>query len=249
MKVFLTSSPGGQIKINGIRTAAVLSYDNGFLDMLGRKWKERSKVLLIAASPEEPEINDSIRDIFVQSFTMSGLDIECIDICDNRNSDVINRISDYDAIILSGGHVPTQNRFFEKISLKEQIKGFNGILIGISAGTMNSAEVVYAQPELDGESIDTGYKRFIPGLGITKLMIIPHYQDIKDDVLDGKRVMEDIAYPDSVGREFYALVDGSFIHIENGKETLYGEGYLIKDRAISKISEPNQSIVLPGAMK
>jgi peptidase E len=239
MKVFLTSSPGGQIKINGIRTATVLNSDNGFIDMLRKEWKEKSKVLLIAASPDEPEINDSIRNIFAQSFPMSGLDIGCIDICDDRNLDVINRIYDYDTIVLSGGHVPTQNKFFEKISLKKQIKNFNGILIGISAGTMNSAEEVYAQPELDGESIDKDYKRFICGLGITSLMILPHYQDIKDDILDGKRVMEDIAYPDSVGREFYALVDGSFIYIENGKETLYGEGYLIKNGAISKICELN----------
>ena len=45
---------------------------------------------------------------------------------------------------------------------------------------------------------------------------------------DGTRI-EDITYPDSYGREFYALKDGSYVLIENGTTTLFGEAYLIKD--------------------
>lgn len=93
---------------------------------------------------------------------------------------------------------------------------------------MNSAEIVYAQPELDGEGIDQEFQRFIPGLGITKCMIIPHFQDVRTDVVDGLRVIEDMAYPDSAGKEFIALNDGSFIISDNGVEILYGEAYLIK---------------------
>ena len=89
------------------------------------------------------------------------------------------------------------------------MRSFDGVLVGISAGTMNSAEVVYAQPELEGEATDPNYQRFLPGLGLTKKMILPHYQMLKDEVLDGLRVMEDIAYPDSQGRRFYLLVDGA----------------------------------------
>lgn len=106
-----------------------------------------------------------------------------------------------------------------------------------SAGTMNSAEVVYAQPELEGESIDKEYERFLSGLGITKLMILPHYQDLKDDILDGKRLFEDITYPDSHGREFYALEDGSYFVVENKTTTLFGAAYLIKDGNIKQICE------------
>ena len=35
---------------------------------------------------------------------------------------------------------------------------------------MNCAETVYAQPELEGESMDPEYQRFLPGFGITKLI-------------------------------------------------------------------------------
>ena len=94
---------------------------------------------------------------------------------------------------------------------------------------MNSAEVVYAQPELEGEGIDQDFERFISGLGITEKMIIPHFQDVRTDIVDGLRVIEDMAYPDSIGKEFWALNDGSFIIAINGDETLYGEAFLIKD--------------------
>lgn len=149
-----------------------------------------------------------------------------------------------DAIILSGGHVPSQNVFFHRIGLKEQINKFEGIIITVSAGSMNSADIVYAGPELDGEAIDPNYQRWLPGLGLTDINIYPHYDDLKDDYLDGMRLMEDITYPDSFKHEIIALNNGSYILIENGVETIYGEAYLIKDGRIKQICEHGNSIVL-----
>ena len=103
---------------------------------------------------------------------------------------------------------------------------------------------VYAQPELEGESIDKEYERFLSGLGITNLMILPHYQDIKDDILDGQRLFEDITYSDSYGREFYALEDGSYFLIENKSITLFGAAHLIKDGNIKQICEKDKSVCI-----
>lgn len=88
--------------------------------------------------------------------------------------------------------------------------------MGISAGSMNCADMVYAQPELEGEAADPSYERFIVGLGLTERNILPHYQMVKDYTLDGLRLMEEITYPDSAGREFYALEDGSYILCADG---------------------------------
>lgn len=242
MIAYLTSSIGGSYKENGIRVPTQLSTENGLLDSLKKHWKDNSKVLIISADAGDIEINDSILNIFKVSFPMSGLPIGQIFICDKRNEKLVDEIADYDVLILAGGHVPTQNKFFERICLKEHILDFDGILIGISAGTMNSAEVVYAQPELDGESVDKEYKRFLSGLGITKLMILPHYQDIKDDILDGKRLFEDITYQDSYGREFYVLEDGSYFIVEGKVTTLFGAAYLIQDGNIKQICEKDKSI-------
>lgn len=244
MIAYLTSHIGGSYKKDGTRIPTQLSAENGLLDNLQKHWKDYAKVLIISSNADDVERNDSIRNIFAVSFPMSGLSISQMYICDTRNEKLVDKIADYDVLILAGGHVPTQNKFFKRIHLKEHINDFDGILIGISAGTMNSAEVVYAQPELEGESIDKKYKRFLSGLGITKLMILPHYQDIKDDILDGRRLFEDITYSDSYGREFYALEDGSYLMVENQSTTLFGTAYLIKDGGIKQICEKDKSIYI-----
>lgn len=221
-----------------------VKYREWFIRQFAKHWKDNSKVLIISADADDVELNDSIKEIFAASFPMSGLSISQMYICDNRNDKLVAEIADYDVLILAGGHVPTQNKFFERIRLKEHINNFDGILIGISAGTMNYAEVVYAQPELEGESIDKKYKRFLSGLGITNFMILPYYQDIKDDILDGQHLFEDITYPDSYGREFYALEDGSYFMVEDKETTLFGAAYLIKDGEIKQICEKSKSICM-----
>ena len=143
----------------------------------------------------------------------------------------------YDFVILGGGHVPTQNRFFEDISLREKIKGFNGIVIGISAGTMNAADAVYAQPEHEGEAVDPDFRRFIRGLNLTKTQILPHYQMVKDWYLDGMRLYEEITYGDSYGHKFLVLEDGSYLMSLNGTESIWGNAYEIANGQIHKISE------------
>lgn len=118
MIAYLTSHVGGSYIKDGIRIPSKLNTDNGFLDNLQKHWKADSNVLIISADANAAEINDSIMNTFVISFPMSGLSINRINICDKRNEYIVNRIGDYDVIILTGEHVPTQNRFFEKIRLK-----------------------------------------------------------------------------------------------------------------------------------
>lgn len=140
--------------------------------------------------------------------------------------------------------MPTQNKFFRRIGLMQAMKGFDGIVIGISAGTMNCAETVYAQPEMPGESISRIYERFLEGLGLTRCNVLPHYQAVKNDMLDGKRLMEDITYPDSVGQKFYALPDGSYILQKDGTVTVYGEAYLVAERKAEKICSDGESLLI-----
>ena len=61
--------------------------------------------------------------------------------------------------------------------------------------------------------------------------------------LDGRRLFEDITYPDSIGRCFLALTDGSFLLCENGRETLFGEAYRLTDGRMSLICSTDESIL------
>lgn len=244
MKVVLTSSIGGSIKENGKRTPIPLPENNGFLKTLQQEWVNDSKVLLIAASPDDYERNDMVCECLKQSFPMSGLRISSMEICDNRNIGLVEKMNEMNVILLAGGHVPTQNNFFAKLGLKERLAAFDGMIIAWSAGSMNCAEVVYAGPEFEGEAIDPNYQRWLPGLGLTQVNIFPHYQSLKNEWLDGLRLIEDITCADSMGHEFIAMNDGTYIIIEDGKHRLNGEAYRIKDGIIEMICQNEMSIEL-----
>lgn len=163
---------------------------------------------------------------------------------DRRNQeDAQMLIWQSDFIILSGGHVPTQNEFFQEIGLREMLENYQGVILGISAGTMNAAERVYVQPEEEGESAPE-FERFLPGLGITHVNVLPHYQQVKDYLLDGKRLFEDITYADSYGECFFVFVDGTYLLIDEEQTLLYGEAYCLQDGEMKQISELGDIVMI-----
>ena len=237
MILYLTSSPTGTFtrwdekEFDGFNPANDFA-KNLAADLLGIGSKVRC--LMIAASPDAYEMNDRMCQEMKERLVCEEYLIECMDVCDNRSCNLSDELGNYTFIILGGGHVPTQNAFFKHIKLKEKLKSFSGIVMGISAGSMNCADIVYAQPEEEGESTDPGYERFISGLGLTDLQVIPHYNVTKDFMLDGKRVFEDITYPDSMGRKFYILTDGSYIRCTEKENEFCGEIYVLSDGKMTR---------------
>lgn len=237
--LFLTSYPFIFTYQQGIFINGGLNKANKLEENLKKYWKNNSRILYITSDPCDVDENESILESIKNELVNTSLTFQSIELCDGTNPN--QNLKDYDVIILGGGHVPTQNKFFESINLKQKIKDFEGIIIGISAGSMNSADIVYAQPELEGEAIDPNYKRFLKGLNLTKVQVLPHYYSIKDEKLDGKRIIEDITYDDSVNNCFYILPDGSYI-IQTVKDIfLFGEGFIIKDKKMEKICNNEES--------
>lgn len=244
MKAILTSSLGGQVKMDGKRLPSKLPETNGLLKSIKAVWKNDSKVMIISGSPKYYDKNDSVLFCLKGAFSLSNLSASEVLMCDERNKEIIERLPEMDVIVLAGGHVPTQNSFMKTIELKERLQDWDGLLIAWSAGSMNCAEMVYAGPELPGEAIDPNYQRWISGLGITKTNIFPHFEALRDEILDGLRLIEDITYADSMGHEIIALNNGSFIVIDNGTEILYGEAYRIKNGEQGQICTDDKWIQL-----
>ncbi len=244
MIAFLTSFPNGRYREKDPRSIVPLNPENGFTDRLKKYWKDGARGLLLAAMPALAELNDAICSSMKATFEVSGFPVSSLEVCDSRDFSQVQKLGNYDFLILGGGHVPTQQAFFEKIGLRKAVKKYDGIVIGISAGTMNSAKLVYAQPEEEGESVDPAYQKFLNGLDITDINILPHYQAVKNDMLDGRRLFEDITFMDSTGRKFYAIVDGSYLLVENGEQTLYGEAYLISDGQMQQVCRIGEALFL-----
>ena len=245
MILYMTSTPGGINRATG--RPELLSNKNHFVDRLKGDWKTHSRCVLIASEPDDTKFNSAMAKTYLECFNRSGLSMDSIDVLDRREPKTVEILDRFDVVILAGGHVPTENAWFHQIRLREHLQHFRGIVIGISAGTMNCAEVVYAQPEEEGEAVNPHYQRFLEGLGLTKTKVIPHYNQTIDAVLDGKRLFQDITFPDSMGESFYCLTDGAYIRkdTKTKKEVLYGEAYLISDGEIGMISKTGGEFEIP----
>lgn len=238
MICFLTSSPTGPLD----HSYEVDSLDpkNHFIENLKHYWKENSRCCLIAASPDNFQQNDEMCHFFKNTFLKSNFSLSTMDLYDHRYILTKEKLQSYDVILLGGGHVPTQNKYFQEIHLKQIIEDFDGIIIGISAGSMNSSQLVYAQPELPGEATNPNYQRWLSGLNLTNIHILPHYQMVKDATLDGFKLFEDITYPDSINHEFLVLEDGSYLLI-NQESTVYGKSYILHDQKLDLLCNENES--------
>ena len=215
---------------------AILNPENGFEENLRRCLPENPRCLFIASAPDDPAFTDRVAEEMAACFYEAGLGFAELYKLDRRNwEDAQMLIWKSDFIILSGGHVPTQNAFFQEIGLRELLKNYQGVILGISAGTMNAADRVYIQPEEPGESAPE-FRRFAPGLGITTVNVLPHYQMVKDKYLDGRRLFEDLTFGDSFGECFHVFPDGTYLLVENGKTMLFGEAYRIADGKMEQIS-------------
>ncbi len=245
MVVFLTSSPCDDNVPDGVSLPCILNRENGFVDKMRQWWHPDSIGVIIAANPCNFALNDEMRDTFEKAFHYHGLTFKALYMCDARTEDRLqDMIDDADFIMLAGGHVPTQHAYFEYLGLRDKMKHYNGIVMGISAGSMNAADIVYVQPEEEGESIDPGFERFVRGLGLCKVNVLPHYQMVKDNVLDGRRLFEDITFEDSVNNHFLVLVDGSYVLVYDGVEEVFGQSWMISDGEMQPFSEYNTSKII-----
>ena len=241
MKYFLTSSPS--VAMDGAINPA-----NGFLDNLRDALSDPIRCIFITTHPDDAAFSEHCSVCMRQAFEDVGLWFESYELLDRRTAPYVEEmVLQSNFIILGGGHVPTQNAFLHDLGLRQLLKGYEGVVMGISAGSMNCANIVYAQPEEPGEATDEGYIRLLTGLGLTDVQILPHYYLCKDMMVDGYKVYDDIAMPDSKAmlRRFYVFPDGTYLYGENGNETIFGEFYLIENGVMRQVANDGQSMRLP----
>ncbi|MBR3575155.1 MAG: EAL domain-containing protein [Lachnospiraceae bacterium] len=235
MVLFLTSSFIEYKDLDNPLPVHLLS-DNGFVDNVAKYWVDGSVILVIAADPADERVNTLTASRMAEAFRLAGFEVRGVSVLDNRTADhAFDLVRNSDVIILAGGHAPTQNAFFKQIGLKELLVGYPGIIISLSTGSVNCAENVYIFPELEGEADDSGFERFTSGLGLTDISIIPHGSYFRNYGIDGKDLINDIILPDSAGRKFYLIEDGSYFLIDNDVIRFRGRGEVLENGTLGKI--------------
>ena len=239
MQVFITSSP-----FVPDADGPIFSNDNGFVDNLREVLPPFPKCLFVASDPERHDLTCQWGTDMITAMAGQGIYSGGFAVLDGSNAEMAGQlVAESDFICLAGGHVPTQNAFFQEIGLRELLQDWDGTVMGISAGAMNTADVVYIQPEEPGES-DLDFVRFAPGLGLTEVNILPHYQKVKDYTVDGLRLFEEITYPDSEGNCFFVLPDGSYIYQDEERLLLCGKGYSLADGVMQQLTEDGEILNL-----
>ena len=241
MTLFLTSSP-----CIYKHSPATLNPANGFFKRIRSKLPPAPRTLFVASSPADHDKTDFYSGDMAGAFERAGIPMTGWQILDDLTADRARELVAWsDFIILMGGHVPTQNAFFNKIGLRELLKGYPGVIMGISAGTMNAAETVYAQPEEPGES-SPSFRRFYPGLGLTTVNICPHYQEVieKNMTVDGIPIYPDITAADSMGHTFHIFPDGTYLYRDEQEYAIYGKCLRMKDGILELLSEDGEHIDL-----
>ncbi|MGM9803062.1 MAG: Type 1 glutamine amidotransferase-like domain-containing protein [Muribaculaceae bacterium] len=240
MIYFLTSSPS--VSMDGAINPA-----NDFLSNLLAEVKKPSRCVFVTTHPDDAPWSEHCSECMHKALMDAGFVFDRYTLLDRRNAGKVKQIiADSDFVILGGGHVPTQNAFLADLNMAALLKHYNGVVMGISAGSMNCARIVYALPEEEGEATDPRYKRYLPGLGITEVQILPHYYLYKNAPDDGKHAYNDIAKPDSRhGHRFYAFPDGTYLLGKNGTEQIHGEFFVVENGVMRKVGENGQIIQLP----
>lgn len=227
MHLFLTSEIGATAHENGRRVAGDIDNRYGFLTHFRSLLCRYRQMLYISSTPDPSEkVSDWFQNT-VGALQKANISFGSAIFVNGVNARFLkDLLPGTDVVFLSGGHLPTQNSFFRDIGLRDLLKSFDGIIVAQSAGSMNCAETVYVCPEVPGESTDSAFQRFRPGLGLTDISIIPHYNDNHNFVLDGKRFYEDIIAPDTYKKPLYVLTDGSYIYSRGCETHFHGEIYV-----------------------
>ncbi len=229
MRLFLASNIGGIKKENGKKVPVSFFENNNFLKNMKESINDYNKFVIIASDADNYEQNDYYLKLDMDVLAMSGINFKENVVLDNRNKDdIVNVLKNSSLIFLSGGDTLKQNIFFNEINLKEYIKNIDACIVGISAGAINSAKIVFNSPE---EEKDLTNPSILEGLGLTTINVEPHFDCDKIS-----KIQMDAILKESNNRVIYGLPDKSYIF--NNK--VYGKCYRVYKENIELISNDDE---------
>lgn len=226
---------------NGNKIPHNFGNKNNILTNLKKHIKKYDNMLIVASDQYDTQETDIHVKTIIGAFELT-LPFKNYALLDCRTEkDAKQLVENADLVYLMGGHAPTQRKFFDNIKLKEIMQNYDGVVLGISAGSINSATTVYCPPELEGEGYDKNFQRFYAGLGLTNINIYPHFSVIKDIVLDGKKMI-DYLVEDSAKLPILVLEDGSYFIQKENEIELYGKSYKLFNKSFVDLCQDNQCV-------
>lgn len=217
----------------GNRYPVVIHNANGILDEIRQRLTGYKRVVFVANDPEDTVENDEKGKMFFRSLEMSDMKFEEGVILDSRSKTASRDILLHsELIILSGGKILKQNAFFREIGMREILAECEGVIVGISAGTMNLCETVFNFPE---EVADINDIKWIEGLGFYDKIIVPHFDCRRHRYLlecEDFDITNDYILPFSKTKDLLGLGNDSFVVIDGDKKKIVGDYVVIHNGKI-----------------
>lgn len=221
---------------NGRRVPVALYDENGVLTNIRKHLRRAGRLVVVANDSDDAEDNDDKIATVCESFRLAGVEFKESIMLDGRNGNNASElVSGADIVLLSGGKCVCQNKFFNRIGLKNILERYDGIVIGVSAGAMNLCATVANFPE---EKSDLHEPRWLIGMGFVTDIVIPHYDGESESYqfpCDDFDIAKDYILPMSKERDFIGLPNGSYIMIDGGEKRYCGDVYAIANGKTNKL--------------
>ncbi len=240
MTIILTSDLKHYHKDNNGILSNKIDNNNYLVDNIKDNLKSNKGLLFIPSDISDEEKIKIYFKILVDTLKLSDIIFENNYLLTLNNKEKLEEyINNSSLIFLSGGITYTQHLLFEKLNLRELLEGYNGLIIGQSAGSINLAADVYSSPEsIEEEHI------YFKGLGLTDINIEPHFK-LNTDTFDSLQMYQrNHILKESYNRNIYGMPDGSYILIKCNDIYVYGEAYLIKCGKINLINSNTKVLKL-----
>lgn len=203
-------------------------FPKGFNDEISELFRQRiikrNRFAFVASEFEKtPEKTDYYFGFFLKMFEEKNIHFEDAYVVDGRMTakEAQDAVAKADVVWLSGGDTPTQFNYLREYGLCNVIKSHDGVIIGMSAGSINLARTAIC-------TVSCGHDRqeIYSALGCADISVEPHFvrTAVSDEVteLSDKHVI-------------YGLCDDSVIVCTDGNTEFFGEIYRLSRGNIERV--------------
>ncbi len=202
------------------------AFENGFAPVKEQFCSlitKRDRFALVASEFElRHDKTDRYFGVFLDYFAAIGIEFGDAKVVDGRMSpEVAQRtVAEADVVWLAGGMTPVQFGYFKKYGLVDALRAFDGVMIGMSAGSINMGKISVTDEFEDGR-----YHAY-EGVGVVDCTVDPHF--------DPSRVSPELL---ELSKDFpiYGLCDDGAIVVAGGETRFVGEMYEIKGGSVRRL--------------
>ena len=191
---------------------------------LNEELNEEPTLAFIPSNFNDHENNLKRVNKTIQMFKNSGVKFNIGYLIDNEvtTEKAIEVMKKCDVVFLSGGNPLEQIEGINNLNIRNAIREYGNIIVGMSAGSMNMADKVLLAKDEDENIPET---IVYDGIGLTNINIEPHCD------FDNKDHWEDLKEASKINK-IYCMVDNCSIVIKNKEIKTNGNYCIINDGKI-----------------